>query len=148
LHQTGQRLEELTAGEVDTVADSDGRAFLLQNAQDKLRHFEAARQAAVLNALPANVALIDTHGVIISVNDAWRRFDATNAIQGVGAGIGSNYLQVCDSADGDCAPEAHLAAEGVRSVLNGAALVLVDGDTVGGRQSAGCGRDAFEHYGG
>ena len=121
LHQTGQRLEELTAGEVDTVADSDGRAFLLQNAQDKLRHFDAARQAAVLNALPANVALIDTHGVIISVNDAWRRFDATNAIQGVGAGIGSNYLQVCDSADGDCAPEAHLAAEGVRSVLNGQA---------------------------
>ena len=121
LHQTGQRLEELTAGEVDTVADSDGRAFLLQNAQEKLRHFDAARQAAVLNALPANVALVDTHGRILSVNDAWLRFNAANAIQGGGAGVGLNYLQACDSAEGEGASEARLAAAGIRSVLNGEA---------------------------
>ena len=43
LHQTGQRLEELTAGEVDTVADRDGRTFLLRRAQEQLRHSEAAK---------------------------------------------------------------------------------------------------------
>lgn len=121
LHQTGQRLEELTAGEVDTVANSDGRSFLLQNAQEKLRHFDAARQAAILNALPANIALVDTQGFIISVNDAWRRFSATYAIQGAGAGIGLNYLEACENAEGYGASEAHRAAEGVRSVLNGEA---------------------------
>jgi len=121
LHDTGQRLEELTAGEVDTVADRGGRTFLLQHAQDKLRQVDAARQAAILNALPANIALVDTQGIIISVNDAWRRLPATNAIQGAGVGIGFNYLEVCDSAEGDGASEAHQVAQGVRSVLNGEA---------------------------
>ena len=119
LHQTGQRLEELTAGEVDTVADGDGRTFLLQHAQDKLRLVDAARQAAILNALPASIALVDTDGVVVSVNDAWRRFDAANAIKGAGVGVGVNYLEMCDDARGDGSSEAHQAAEGVRCVLNG-----------------------------
>ena len=62
LHETEQRLEELTAGEVDTVADRDGRTFLLRRAQEQLRHSEAAKQAAILNALPAHIALLDTQG--------------------------------------------------------------------------------------
>jgi diguanylate cyclase (GGDEF)-like protein/PAS domain S-box-containing protein len=45
LHETGQRLEQLTAGEVDTVADRDGRPFLLHRAQEQLRDIEAAKQA-------------------------------------------------------------------------------------------------------
>ncbi len=30
LHETGKRLEELTAGEVDTVANDEGQTFVLQ----------------------------------------------------------------------------------------------------------------------
>ncbi len=48
LHQTGQRLEKLTAGEVDTVADRDGRTFLLRGTQKQLRHSEDARKAVLL----------------------------------------------------------------------------------------------------
>jgi len=59
LHATGQRLEELTAGEVDTVTDRRGRTILLRRAQDHMRHNEAAKQAAILNALPAHIALLD-----------------------------------------------------------------------------------------
>ena len=33
LNQTERRLEELTAGEVDSVADRSGRTFLLRNSQ-------------------------------------------------------------------------------------------------------------------
>ena len=121
LHQTGQRLEELTAGEVDTVADRDGRTFLLRHAQEQLRHSEAAKQAAILNALPAHIALLDTQGRIISVNEAWRRFAGANALQSPGYGIGLNYLEICDSARGDDASEAQQAAAGIRSVLDGAA---------------------------
>ena len=36
LHATGRRLEELTAGQVDTVADRDGSTFLLRRAQEQL----------------------------------------------------------------------------------------------------------------
>jgi diguanylate cyclase (GGDEF)-like protein len=121
LHQTGQRLEELTAGEVDSVADRDGRTFLLQRAQDRLRLVDAARQAAILNALPAHIALLDTHGLILSVNEAWRRFGSAHAIQGPGYEIGLNYLEICDSARGEGSSEAHRVAEGIRSVLGGQA---------------------------
>ena len=109
----------LTGGEVDTVADRDGRTFMLQSAQEKLRHRESARQAAILNALPAHIALLDTRGVILSVNEAWRRFAGANAVQGSGYRAGLDYLAICDSAQGDGSSEAHQTAAGIRSVLSG-----------------------------
>src|ERR1700682_4399010 len=121
LHQTGQRLEELTAGEVDAVADRDGRPLLLGRAQEQLRHIEAAKQAAILNALPAHIALLDARGLVVSVNEAWRRFGAPTATQGPGHAVGLNYLEVCDAASGEGSVEAHHAAQGIRSVLGGGA---------------------------
>ncbi len=119
LHETGQRLEELTSGEVDAVAGRDGRTFLLRHAQEQLRHSETAKQAAILNALPAHIALLDTQGDIISVNGAWKRFADANALQSPEYAIGVNYLDVCDSAQGDGAADAQQAAAGIRSVLSG-----------------------------
>ena len=119
LHRTGQRLEELTAGEVDTVADREGRTFLLQRAQEHLRQNEAAKQAAILNALPAHIALLDNDGVILAVNEAWRRFTGANARQGARDGVGVNYLETCDIARGPDSAEARQVAEGIRAVLDG-----------------------------
>ena len=119
LHDTGQRLEELTAGEVDTVADGEGRTFVLRSAQEQLRQVEAARQAAILNALPAHIALLDNQGVILSVNEAWRRFSGAHVLQGPGYGIGVNYLGACDGASEGGPSEGHEVAEGIRSVLGG-----------------------------
>ena len=119
LHATERRLAELTAGEVDTVVDRDGRVYMLRHAQDQLRLSEATRQAGILNALPAHIALLDMTGLLISVNDAWQRFADANAIQSPGSGIGANYLEICDRARGDHALEAHEVAEGIRSVLRG-----------------------------
>jgi diguanylate cyclase (GGDEF)-like protein/PAS domain S-box-containing protein len=118
LLKTGRRLEELTAGEVDTVFDSDGRAFMLRGTQEQLRRSEVARQAAVLNALPATIALLDINGSIISVNDSWRRYSTTDEMPcGPGHGIGTNYVAVCGNAAD--LPEAELIAAGIRSVLVG-----------------------------
>ncbi|MFZ3321244.1 MAG: EAL domain-containing protein [Usitatibacter sp.] len=124
LHQTGQRLEELTAGEVDSVADREGRTFMLRRAQEELRHSEAAKQAAILNALPACIALLDTRGVILSVNDAWRQFGSANEILDPAYGIGLNYLEACDRAQGGSSPGAHHVAQGIRSVLGGRATTF------------------------
>ncbi len=44
LNHTEQRLEELTAGEVDTVSDDEGRSLLLRRAQEHLREHDANRQ--------------------------------------------------------------------------------------------------------
>jgi diguanylate cyclase (GGDEF)-like protein/PAS domain S-box-containing protein len=119
LLEVGQRLEELTGGEVDTVADRDGRTFLLRGAQEQLRQSEAARQAAILNALPAHIALLDAQGIIVSINEAWRRFAGTSAVHGPNYGIGLNYLEACDTAQGAGSSEARQIAQGMRSVLSG-----------------------------
>ncbi|MDP1538354.1 MAG: EAL domain-containing protein [Burkholderiales bacterium] len=117
LHQTGQRLEELTAGEVDVVVDRRGRTSLLRRAQDHL----LLREAAIFNALPAHIALLDPRGRITTVNESWRQFGRANAILGPGCGVGVDYLELCDSARGDDAAEARQAAAGIRSVLDGKA---------------------------
>jgi diguanylate cyclase (GGDEF)-like protein/PAS domain S-box-containing protein len=121
LHATGNRLEELTAGEVDSVADRNGRPVLLGRAQEELRHVEAARQAAILNALPAHIALLENRGRILSVNETWRRFAEANGLPDSRQGVGLNYLEVCDHARGEGAEGAHEAAEGIRAVLAGGA---------------------------
>jgi PAS domain S-box-containing protein len=119
LHVTEQRLQELTAGEVDTVADRDGRTITMRRAQDHLRQSAAARQAAILDSLPALIALLDDQGLIVSMNEAWRHFSCANVLQGPNYEVGLNYLATCKSAPGGTASEAHQVAEGIRSVLAG-----------------------------
>jgi diguanylate cyclase (GGDEF)-like protein/PAS domain S-box-containing protein len=119
LVKTGERLEELTAGQVDTVVDRDGRTFLLRGTQEQLKQNEDARQAAILNALPVHIALLDSKGVTISVNDAWRQFASVNVMQGRDYGVGLNYLDISNIARGVGLSEAPLVAEGIRSVLAG-----------------------------
>jgi PAS domain-containing protein len=98
LHQTEQRLEELTAGQVDTVANRQGRTTLLRLAQVQLRESEAVKQAAILDALPAHIALLDTQGRIVSVNHAWQQFSGPH--QGLGYGLGVNYVEACNGSSG------------------------------------------------
>jgi diguanylate cyclase (GGDEF)-like protein/PAS domain S-box-containing protein len=120
LREADLRLEELTAGEVDTVSDREGRSFLLQRAQNQLRYTEAAKQAAILNALPAYIAVLDAEGRVQSVNEMWGTSAASNALYGPIYGIGNNYLEKCDQANGSDHLDAHRAAAGIRSVLSGA----------------------------
>jgi diguanylate cyclase (GGDEF)-like protein/PAS domain S-box-containing protein len=120
LHRNVQRLEMLTAGEVDAVAGGVGGAFLLRGAQDHARRREAARQADLLNALPANVALLDAGGRILSVNDAWRGYGQARGSLDTSASIGLNYLDICDCTTGEAAGTASGVARGIRAVLAGA----------------------------
>ncbi len=121
LVKTEQRLEELTGGEVDTVAGRDGRTFMFRRAQDQLRHSEATKQADILDALSAHLALLDTQGNIISVNEAWRQFADANMLKTAEHSVGRNYLGICDQAQGDDSSEAFQVAAGIRAVLDGAA---------------------------
>lgn len=121
LHETGQRLEKLTGGEVDSVSTLDGRSFVLLGAQERLRLSEAAKQSAILNALPAHIAMLDSRGAIISINEAWRQFAAENEWLEPGYGVGLNYLEICDAAHGLDSTEAREVCAGIRSVLSGEA---------------------------
>src|SRR5580658_1409467 len=101
LHRTSQRLEELTGGQLDSVVDRSGRWFLMRGVQEQLQRADTIRQAAVLDALPAHIALLDATGVIISVNESWRRFAPEDAARYWGQGVGANYLEACDNAPAD-----------------------------------------------
>jgi transcriptional regulator with GAF, ATPase, and Fis domain len=70
---------------------------------------------AVVDAMPSNVAILDTAGNILSVNSAWRRFADANGLPGSEHGLGMNYVEVCDRASQMC-PEAKEAAAGIRAV--------------------------------
>ena len=119
IHDSSRKLEALTSGEIDTVASLDGRPFLLPVAQEQLRQSEAIKQAAILNGLPAHIALLDNQGFVISINDAWRRFANDNSLPARGEGIGLNYLEICRKAKGENSAEAFDVARGILSVLAG-----------------------------
>lgn len=119
MHNAALRLEELTAGEIDSVTGPDGRMLLLHHAQEQLRVNDAIRQAAILNALPAHIALLDIEGLIISVNKGWQQFAAINMSADTQNCIGLNYLEICDQAIGKDAFEAQQVAQGIRAVLEG-----------------------------
>jgi diguanylate cyclase (GGDEF)-like protein len=52
----------------------------------------------VLNALTASIAVLDQSGVIVAVNDAWKRFARENGGGDPSAFVGSNYLHACEGA--------------------------------------------------
>jgi PAS domain S-box-containing protein len=79
----------------------------------------ASIQTSVLDALAAHIALVDESGVILVVNEAWRRFARRTALLSPQFAVGENYLHICDTATGaDCA-EARPTAAGIREVLAG-----------------------------
>ena len=106
LCDTESKLQELTGGELDCVAVDGGKTYLLAEAQERLRASEEAQRAAaetltaILDALPAHIALLDEGGVILQVNEAWSRYAVGNTLQGSQYGLGYNYLEVCERARG------------------------------------------------
>ena len=88
-------------------------------ASERQQRSLAQMNAMVLNALPAHIALVDANGVILSVNEAWKRFATANVLEGANYGIGCNYITVCEQAHGDCAEEGQAVADGLRAVLAG-----------------------------
>jgi PAS domain S-box-containing protein len=124
LQDIESRLQMLTHGQVDAVLGPTGRAHLLEQAQQRLLASEgeqrrvAATHTALINALPAHVALLDAQGRIVSVNEAWKRFGAANGQRDPSFGVGSIYPGIHDVAG---EPDAIAAAQGLRAVLAGQA---------------------------
>lgn len=76
--------------------------------------------AEAMNALSGSAAILNRQGVIIAVNEAWRRFAAENGYDRPLAGLASSYLRICEEAQGDGEAEARRMAEAIRQVGGGA----------------------------
>ena len=75
---------------------------------------------AVIDAMPANIAIIDLSGTIQIVNNAWCSFaEENNAAHLRFSSVGCNYLEICHQAVAAGAPQAELALQGIKSVLSG-----------------------------
>ena len=94
-------------------------------ASEKAQLQAAETQTAILNAVSAHIALIDAEGVIIAVNEGWRRFALCNRLIGQDFCVGRNYIQVCEEAVGEHSQGALEVARGLREVLGGARLNFI-----------------------
>ena len=113
--------------------EHQGRAMVISVIRDiterkrteaAIRESEQFKQA-VLDAVTAQVAVLDREGRIVAINEPWRRFAMDNSgATGRPAphtGLGANYLAICRAARGESAEGAIEAHDGIQAVLAGKA---------------------------
>lgn len=84
-----------------------------------LRESEQMRRR-ILDSLRAHIAVVDRHGCLTMVNQAWSRFAAENGAAALpSVTVGANYLEVCRRAAKAGDPDAQKALAGIESVLAG-----------------------------
>jgi len=74
---------------------------------------------AVINSLSAHIAILDKNGVILETNRAWNTYSYKNGMPENYDFKGMNYLDVCDTAEGEDALDSRNIATGIRKVING-----------------------------
>jgi PAS domain S-box-containing protein len=138
-HERGVSTAELHFRRGDgTTFAADVTTALLPGTGDEVlayamfRDLTPARQAAeatraakrltqsTLDAMAAQVCVLDGTGNILAVNEAWRAFSAANGGPPATTLLGSNYVDVCQRASGPRSEEAALFFERLREVLAGA----------------------------
>ncbi len=91
-------------------------------AEDALRGSEDFKRA-ILDSVTAQIAVLDPDGVIVAVNEPWRRFALENGAEpgkpATNTGVGVNYLTICQASTGYASEGAMDAADGIRAVLEG-----------------------------
>ncbi|WP_158258614.1 PAS domain S-box protein [Rhodopila globiformis] len=119
----GDRIRDVLARATRVLLNGRALAYVAwldvteQHAQTRALQQMMQRQTAILEALPANVALLDAQGVIVTVNAAWRRFAMAGGLEPDSRTcVGADYLAACrPAAAGD--PAARAALDGLRDIL-------------------------------
>ncbi len=113
--------EGRTLGSVSIARDITGLKKVEQSLRESERRArrEQAKTDAVLEAIPAHIAILDSDGVIVRVNKAWSAFAKSNGGDKRTCGVGVNYLAVCDATTETDRNQARQFASGIRSVIQG-----------------------------
>lgn len=85
--------------------------------ENALRESELFARSTV-DALAAQLCILDETGQIVAVNRAWRDFAAANAVDPASVCEGADYLAVCDRAAAR-EPDAAAMTAGIRAVIRG-----------------------------
>jgi len=97
-------------------------ALARKETEDALRASEMMK-TAILTSLSTGVAVLDQEGHILVVNESWKRLPREDgAMWDAGAGVGCNYLELCQRAALQGVGPASEALAGIASVLQRARL--------------------------
>ena len=108
--------EELLA----RVGALEAEALQRTEAEKSLRLTEQYINAA-MNSVSAHLAVLDESGFILETNNSWQKYGRKNEINPPEDTVGLNYLEICDSAEGDSeeVEKAYEVAAGIRKVIAG-----------------------------
>jgi len=89
--------------------------------QKNIEELKAAseRQSAILNALPANIVLLNEACKIVAVNESWRKFTLANNLGVPKYGIDYSYIAISEKATGVDEVSGKKIAEGIKQVIAG-----------------------------
>ena len=87
-----------------------------KQSEQGLRKSQQFLQSAI-DTVHSHLAILNEDGLIIIVNRAWRQFADANGLAWNDYGIGRNYLEICEFAEGDNAIEARAALKGIHGVM-------------------------------
>jgi diguanylate cyclase (GGDEF)-like protein len=73
----------------------------------------------VWNALSASIAVLDADGIVVAVNDAWKRFASANGAADASFYVGTSYVAACEAAAAHGDASAKAALDAVRAALVG-----------------------------
>jgi C4-dicarboxylate-specific signal transduction histidine kinase/integral membrane sensor domain MASE1 len=108
---------ELASG-IPLVAEVFANALARKESEDALRASELMK-SAILASLNSGVAVLDSEGRIIAVNQAWARFARQAGAPVPWHREDDNYLHTCRAAVARGEPEAAEALAGIEAVLSG-----------------------------
>lgn len=107
------------AGAAAVIGLSGLAAAIRRAPQPTASRGNAALNQAVLNSLPAQVAVLDKAGNIIAVNEAWTRFaDQSETARMLRAEAGKNYLDANRQITGEHARDARAITYGLEAILS------------------------------
>lgn len=106
--------QERFKGYRGTARDITARKQTEALVQGSNRHARSA-----LDALAAQICVLDAAGTVIMANQAWCASTAVNGSIGAGVREGANYLAVCDNAAGNERADGSAIAAGIRQVIAG-----------------------------
>lgn len=123
-NQAPQALPVVLNDEVGQLVGGFNRLLGTLAQQQKVLQQRELFNQAVVNSVSAEIAVLDHAGVILEVNEAWRRNETHGAgtfgENRPGAVVGSNFLQACAGIVGNEAGGKTLhAQDGIRAVLDG-----------------------------
>ena len=103
-------------------AEEARRISKAKRAAEELQKSEIFNQA-VLDSVFSQIAVLDQNGVIVAVNEAWKRFTRDNSVgpekSVCQTGVGANYLSICQSILCHSREISLAAYDGIQKVING-----------------------------